>query len=158
MARLIARNSSIFMKTCCSFEPRHEISNNVVRATTGSLTLICFLYLYTLYVVEGRTVTPLLHNCFWVNYTVIIQVTILCVYHLNKQLHALSSALYQKFATFTVLLSFCFFCEIWFYSCDGCTAIFVVLCSYHTRETWHRSECVLSFDWSRWWEHSVIIY
>ena len=49
---------------------------------------------------------------FWVNYTVIIQVTISCVYHLNKQLHALSSALYQKFSTFTVLLSLCFFCEI----------------------------------------------
>ena len=29
-----------------------------------SLTLICFLYLYTLYVVEGRTVTPLLHKLF----------------------------------------------------------------------------------------------
>ena len=48
-------------------------------------------------------------NCFWVNYIVIIQVTISCVYYLNKQLHALSSALYQKFATFTVLLTFCFF-------------------------------------------------
>ena len=41
-------------------------------------------------------------------YTVIIQVTVSCVYPLNKQLHALSSALYQKFATFTALLSFCF--------------------------------------------------
>ena len=49
-------------------------------------------------------------NCFWVNYTVIIQVTISCVYYLNK--HAISSALYQKFATFTVLLTFCFFCEV----------------------------------------------
>ena len=29
-----------------------------------SLTLICFMYLYTLYVVKGRTVTPLLHILF----------------------------------------------------------------------------------------------
>ena len=29
-----------------------------------SLTLICFLYLYTLYVVEGRTVTSLMHKLF----------------------------------------------------------------------------------------------
>ena len=29
-----------------------------------SLTLICFLYLYILYVVEERTVTPLLHKLF----------------------------------------------------------------------------------------------
>ena len=70
------------------------------------------LYLYTLYVVkEGRTLRCCT-NCFWVNYTVIIQVTILCVLPLNKQLHALSSALYQKFATFAILLSFCFFCEV----------------------------------------------
>ena len=30
----------------------------------------------------------------------------------NKQLYALPSALYQKFATFTVLFSFCFFDEV----------------------------------------------
>ena len=29
-----------------------------------SLTLFLFLYLYTLYVVKGRTVTPLLHKLF----------------------------------------------------------------------------------------------
>ena len=57
---------------------------------------------------EGRS----LHcctNCLWVNFTVIIQVTISCVYPLNKQLPALSSALYQKFATFTF-----FFCHFVF--------------------------------------------
>ena len=50
--------------------------------------------------------------CFWVNYTVIIQVTKSCAYPVNEQLHALSSAIYQKFATFTVLLSFCFFDKV----------------------------------------------
>ena len=38
-------------------------------------------------------------------------------------------SIYQKFATFTVLLSFCFFCEVWLYLCNGCTAIFVALCA-----------------------------
>ena len=43
-----------------------------------------------------------------VSVTVIIQVTKSFAYSLNKQLHAPFSALYQKYATFTVLLSFFF--------------------------------------------------
>ena len=97
-----------------------------------------FLYLYTLYEVKGRTVTPLLHKLFLGEF----QVTILCVYPLNKQLHALSSALYQKFATFTVLLSFCFFLLSLIISMrwvQGYLCCFV--CKY-------RSKCIASSDWS----------
>ena len=72
-------------------------------------------------------------NCFLVNYTIIIQVTKSCAYPLNKQLHAPSSALYQKFITFLVLLSFCFFGEVLLDCCDGYNrmlAFFVLLCTY----------------------------
>ena len=41
-----------------------------------------------------------------VSVTVIIQVTKSFAYSLSKQLHAQFSDLYQKYATFTVLLSF----------------------------------------------------
>ena len=122
--------------------------------THRSLTLL-FLYLYTHLEQNGRTVIPLLHKFFWVNYTVIIHVTKSCAYPLNKQLHALSSALYQKFATFMVLLSFCFFNDVCLDWCDGYNPVFSLLCCVMYN---HRSECVLSFDWSRWWEHSVIMY
>ena len=83
----------------------------------------------TLYEREGRSLCCWT-NCFCVHYAVIIQVTKSCTYPFNKQLHAVSSALYQKFATFTVLLSYCFFCGVWLYSCDGCMAIFVVLYTF----------------------------
>ena len=110
-----------------------------------SLTLLFSILVYTR---EGRSLRCCT-NCFWVNYTVVIQVTKLCAYPLNKQLHALSSALYQKFATFMVLMSFCFFKEVWLDCCDGYNRMFNL-----------QSEWVLSFwfNWSRWWEHSVIIY
>ena len=52
---------------------------------------------------SGSNLCPVWYSGFYVSYH---------GYHLNKQLHALSSALYQKIATFTVLLSFCFFCEV----------------------------------------------
>ena len=77
-----------------------------------SMTLICILYLYTLYVVEGRTVTSLMHKQFLGELHRLYSGYNLVRIPFNKQLHALSSALYQKFATFTVLLSFCFYGEI----------------------------------------------
>ena len=82
------------------------------------------------------------------NYTVIIQVTISCVYmyHLNKQLHALSSALYQKFATFTVLLSFCFFSVKSDFSRVMRARPSLLFCSLLLRK-YHR-KCIVSSDWS----------
>ena len=63
-------------------------------------------------VVEGRTVTSLMHKLFLGELHRYYSGYNLVHIPFNKQLHALSSALYQKFATFTVLLSFCFFGEI----------------------------------------------
>ena len=68
----------------------------------------CAIYPFA-YEREGRSLRRCT-NCFLVNYTVVIQVTKSCayMYPMIEQLHALSLALYQKFATFTVLLSFSF--------------------------------------------------
>ena len=84
----------------------------------------------------------MLHKLFLGELNVIIQVTKPCAYPLNKQLLGLSSALYLKFTTFTVLLLFFFSMKsVWFH-------VYVhghlccVMCI-------HQSECVLSFDWSR---------
>ena len=66
--------------------------------------------------------------CFWVNYT-IIHVTKSCAYPVNKQLHALSSALYQKF----VYCHFFFFIKsdwIGVTNTTVCLVFFVVLCTY----------------------------
>ena len=87
---------------------------------------------------EGRSL-PCCTNCFWMSYTIIIQVTKSCPYSLNKQLHALSSALYQKLATFKVLLFFCFFNEFWLDYCDKYNRMFSLLCCVMYI---HQSECV----------------
>ena len=59
-------------------------------------------------------VTPLLQKLFLgVLHGCYLGYKVVCIPFLNTQLDALSSALYQKFATFTVLLSFCFFNEKW---------------------------------------------
>ena len=62
---------------------------------------------------------------------------------------------YQKFATFMVLLSFCFFFEIWFYPCNACTAIFVVLFSSIVQV----SQQMYSVIWlvNTWWQNVLII-
>ena len=89
---------------------------------------------------EGRSLRCCT-NSLWVNYAIVIQVTKSWAYPLNKQFHALSSALYQKFGTFKVLLSFCFFNEIWLIAVIHshlCCVIYI-----------YPSECVLTIDWSR---------
>ena len=63
----------------------------------------------------------------------------------NKQLHALSSALYQKFATFTVLLSFCFSVKSDFSRVMRARPS-LLFCSLLLRK--YHSKCIVSSDWS----------
>ena len=62
----------------------------------------------------------------------------------NKQLHALSSALYQKFATFTVLLSN--FSVKSDFSRVMRARPFLLFCSVLLRK--YHSKCIVSSDWS----------
>ena len=109
-----------------------------------SLTLIFFPYLYTLYVVEGRTVTPLLHKLF--------------LGELHRYYSGYNLMLYPPPYTRSLPHSR-FYCHFVFSVKSDCIRVMgarpsllfcsLLLCKY-------RSKCIVSSDWSRWWEQNSL--